>query len=343
MIPVKDGEPVLKTVTTRTAIALIGAAVLAPTLRGFESIEKTADAPVVKTEMLVSTSWLQEHLADRDLVVLYIGQDQTRFDEGHVPGSRFVRLDELVEQRKDSLNELPPVADLQALFESLGVGDDSRVILMGDHGGVFAARAYFTLDYLGHDTRTALLDGGLEKWTAESRPLSRTSVHPAPATFTMRLQPDILISTSEMQELNMASPSGSAAPFVLLDARPVNEFEGVVNSEAVAKAGHISGAQSLYWKKLIRSEADPVLLDLAELKQRFRGAGFQQGQKVITYCRTGMQSSFTYFVAKYLGYAAAMYDGSVYEWVNAGNDLVVSPDRASMGSAHWWACQARRF
>ena len=335
MIPVKDGEPVLKTVTTRAAIALIGAAVLAPTLRGFESIEKTAEPPVVRTSMLVSTSWLQEHLADRDLVLLYIGQDQTRFDEGHVPGSRFVRLDELVEQRKDSLNELPPEADLQALFESLGVGDDSQVVLMGDHGGVFAARAYFTLDYLGHGDRAALLDGGLEKWTAEARPLSRNSVHPAPATFTLRLQPEILVSTSAMQKLNMASPGSGAASFVLLDARPANEFDGVVNSEAVAKAGHISGAQSLYWKKLIRSEANPTLLDPGELEQRFRSAGFQQGQKVITYCRTGMQSSFTYFVAKYMGYAAAMYDGSVYEWVSAENDLVVSPARASMGSAHW--------
>ena len=335
MIPVRDGEPVLKTVTTRAAIALIGAAVLAPTLRGFESIDKTAEPPAVKVEMLVTTSWLQEHLADHNLVVLYIGQDQARFDEGHVPGSRFVRLDELVEQHKDSLNELPPVADLQALFESLGVGDDSRVILMGDHGGVFAARAYFTLDYLGHGNRAALLDGGFEKWTLEARPLSRNSVHPAPATFTVRMQPDILISTSEMQKLNMASPSSGAAPFVLLDARPVNEFDGVVNSEAVAKAGHISGAQSLYWKKLIRSEAVPALLDPAELEQQFRSTGFQQGQKVITYCRTGMQSSFTYFVAKYLGYAAAMYDGSVYEWVNAGNDLVVSPARASVSSAHW--------
>src|SRR5215467_12881169 len=256
MMPAKDGDVVLKTVTTRAAIALIGAAVLAPALQGIESGDQTAESPTRKVEMLATTAWLQEHLADRDLVVLYVGQDRTRFDEGHVPGSRFVRLDELVEQRKDSLNELPPVADLQALFESLGVGDDSRVVLMGDHGGV-------------------------------------------------------------------------------LDARPVNEFDGVVNSEAVAKAGHISGSQSLYWKKLIRSEANPALLNPAALEQQFRRAGLQQGQKVITYCRTGMQSSFTYFVAKYLGHTAAMYDGSIYEWVSSGNDLVVSPARTRMSSAHW--------
>ena len=334
-MPAKDGDVVLKIVTTRAAIALIGAAVLAPALQGVESNDKTAESPAVKAEMLVSTTWLQEHSADRDLVVLYVGQDRTRFDGGHVPGSRFVRLDELVEQHKDSLNELPSVADLQALFESLGVGDDSRVVLMGEHGGVFAARAYFTLDYLGHGDHAALLDGGLERWAAEGRPLSRDNVHPAPARFTPQLQPDILISTAEVRRLITEPPNGGAAAYVLLDARPVNEFDGVVNSEAVAKAGHISGSHSLYWKKLIRSEANPALLNPPELEDQFRRAGLQQGQRVITYCRTGMQSSFTYFVAKYLGHAAAMYDGSIYEWVSSGSDLVVSPARTRMGSAQW--------
>lgn len=328
-MPVKDREGVLKTVSTKAAIALIGAAVLSPALQGVESNEATAESPAVRTEMLITASWLQQHLTDRDLVVLYVGQDQTRFDEGHVPGSRFVRLDELVEQHKDSLNELPPVGDLQALFESLGVGDNSQVVLMGDHGGVFAARAYFTLDYLGHGEHTALLDGGLEKWTAEARPLSRDHSHSAPASFTPRLQPDILVSTPEMEKLSRTSLDSDGSAYVLLDARPVGEFNGVVNSEGLAKAGHIPGSQSLYWKKLIRSDTNPALLDPAELKQRFARAGLQSGQKVITYCRTGMQSSFTYFVAKYLGYKAAMYDGSVYEWVNAGNDLVVSPRRTS--------------
>lgn len=328
MMPVKDGEVVLRIVAPRTAIALIGAVVLAPAVRGVQLNDNATDSRVVRTEMLVTTSWLQQHLADRNLVLLYVGQDRPQFDNGHIPGSRFVRLDELVEQRKDSLNEMPPVSDLQAVFESLGVGDESRVILMGDHGGVFAARGYFTLDDLGHGDRAALLDGGLEKWTREGRPISHDGGHPTPAKFTPRLHPDILISTSEMRKLSDASLSDDMPSYVLLDARPVSEFDGVVNSEAVSRAGHISGSHSLHWKKLIRSEADPALLDRAQLEEKFRQAGLQPGQKIITYCRTGMQSSFTYFVAKYLGYDAAMYDGSVYEWVRAGNDLVVSPARA---------------
>jgi thiosulfate/3-mercaptopyruvate sulfurtransferase len=324
-------EAMLKDVTNRAVLALIGAAVLSPAFQRTSAQERSR--PTVRSEMLVSTTWLEQHLNDRDLVVLYIGRDRVQFDSGHIPGSRFVPLEELVEQRKDSLNELPPLADLQATFESLGVGDQSRVVLAGDTGGVLAARAYFTLDYLGHGDQVALLDGGLETWIAESRRTSREEVHPARALLTPHVRPEILVSTARMRELSLGVNKGDP-DYVLLDARPVAEHTGIVNSEAVPKAGHIAGSQSLYWKKLIRSDSKPQLLDAEQLRQQFAHAGAGPGKSVVTYCRTGMQSSFTYFVAKYLGYRAAMYDGSVYEWVAAGNELVTSPSTEHASAAH---------
>jgi thiosulfate/3-mercaptopyruvate sulfurtransferase len=327
-----EEDPMLKDVTNKAALALIGAAVLGPAFQRICAQEQ--NRPAVRSEMLVSTSWLEQHLNDRDLVVLYVGHDRGQFDSGHIPGSRFVRLDELVEQHKDSLNELPPVEDLQAMFESLGVGDQSRVVLTGDTGGVLAARAYFTLDYLGHGDRTALLNGGLETWIAESRRTSKEETTAARAHFTPHLQPDILVSTAQMRELSLGANHGSP-DYVLLDARPLAEFTGIVSSEGVPKAGHIVGSESLYWKKLIRSETNSQLLDPEQLQQQFMRAGAGHGKSVVTYCRTGMQSSFTYFVAKYLGYRAAMYDGSVYEWVRAtGNELVKSPVPERTTTAH---------
>ena len=229
----------LKEVASKAAIAVLGAAVLSPALHRAHAQEQSW--PAVRSEMLVSTSWLAQHLNDRDLVVLYVGRDRTRFDQGHIPGSRFVPLDDLVEQHKNSLNELPPVSDLQATFESLGVGDESRVVLTGDAQGMLAARVYFTLDYLGHGDHAALLDGGQEKWIAESRAVSREESRPTHAHFTPHVQPEILINTARMLDLSRRAENGSA-DYALLDARPVAEYEGVVKSEAVPKAGHIAGA-----------------------------------------------------------------------------------------------------
>ena len=318
----------LRLTMAKTAAVLVGTTVLGQAVHSREPSEGAPSS--LRSEMLVSTAWLAQHLNDRDLVILYVGRDRSQFEVGHIPGSRFVLLDELVEQREGSLNELPSVADLQALFESLGVGDGSRVVLYGDRGGLLAARAYFTLDYLGHGDRSSLLDGGLEKWNAETRPSSHDEVHAIRARLTPRLHPELVISSSAMQRLSHAVTSDAAPAYVLLDARPVDEFDGTVNSEAVPKAGHIAGAHSLHWRKLIGSEAMPVLRDPRELETQFASAGAAPGQIVVTYCRTGIQSSFTYFVARYLGYQAAMYDGSVYEWVHAaGHDLMVSPKPSS--------------
>src|SRR5208337_4001412 len=118
-MPMPEKEPMLKDVANKAALALMGAAVVAPAFHGIRA--QTSSRPAVRSEMLVSTSWLEQHLNDRDLVVLYIGRNREQFDSRHIPGSRFVRLDKLVEQRTDSLNELPSASDLQGTFEGLGV------------------------------------------------------------------------------------------------------------------------------------------------------------------------------------------------------------------------------
>ena len=324
-------EEMISNLTTKAIFLVIGAAILTAVQisPGQEEHRST-----VRSEMLVSTAWLQNHLNDRDLIVLQVGPDRARFDSGHIPGSRFLRLDDLVEQHADSLNELPSADDLRETFEALGIGARSRVVLVDDLGGMLAARAYFTLDYLGHGDKAVLLSGGLTVWIAESRSLSKEQPTITRAQFVPHIHREILISTAQMRELSAAVSEGSQ-DYALLDARPIAEHTGMVNSESVSQAGHIAGSRSLYWKRLIGPEGNPQLLPAHDLLRQFRIAGAWPGKLVITYCRTGMQSSFTYFVAKYLGYRVAMYDGSVYEWVRtSGNRLVRSPPPNSAVTAH---------
>ena len=316
----------LRDMTSKVTLPMLGAAMLCPIAP--RMCGTVLCAMNVRSEMLVSTDWLEKHLHDGDLVVLDIGRDRARYNSAHIPGSRFLSLDELVEQHPNSLNELPPLAELEEIFTGLGVYDRSRIVLVDDAGGVLAARAYFTLDYLGHGDQTALLDGGVKTWLRESRPVSQDRPQVDRGPFHSRIRPEILISTAQMQHLSqIATENTRASDAVLLDARPMAEHTGLLYSDSIPQAGHIAGSESLYWKTLIRSDADPKLLDPEELQRRFENAGVLPEKFVVTYCRTGMQSSFTYFVAKYLGYRAAMYDGSVYEWVRtSGDPLVRSPE-----------------
>ncbi len=285
------------------------AVMLLVAMAGLRTGAQTASTPKLRPEMLVTTSWLAEHLQEPGLVVLCIGSTP-EFCKGHIPGARSIRLDEIAVTRNGIPNELPPVEKLQQVFSAVGMSNTSRVVLYGERFNLMAARAYFTLDYLGVADRVALLDGGLEKWTAEHRPLSTETPLVKAAVLKVSPRPAILVDTAALQKLEQ-NKSGTIA---LIDARPAKEFTGEQLSEDVTKAGHIPGAKSLYWMDMLVSRENPVLRPESELRRMYTDLNTKEDQPLITYCRTGMQSSFDYFVAKYLGYQPSMYDASFYEW-----------------------------
>lgn len=123
----------------------------------------------VRSNLLVSTDWLAKNNKNPKVALIHVGQARKIYDEGHIPGARFLPYTDLVTSRAGVVNELPPVEKLQQLFAQLGVSNDSQIVLYCDVQGLLSARTYFTLDYLGMGNNAALLDGGLEKWKAEKR------------------------------------------------------------------------------------------------------------------------------------------------------------------------------
>jgi thiosulfate/3-mercaptopyruvate sulfurtransferase len=273
--------------------------------------------PKLRSEMLVTTGWLAANLSEPDVIVLCINSTPEFYSKGHIPGARQIKLEDIAVTRDGILNELPPVEVLKQVFEAAGVSNSSRVVLYGERFNLLAARAYFTLDYLGVAARAAILDGGLEKWTTERRPLSTETPQAKTTTLVISPRPEILVDTNAMRELSQKKPG----TVTLVDARPAKEFSGEQLSEDVAKAGHIPGAKGLYWMDMLVSRQNPVLKPEAELRRMYSELNAKTTQPLITYCRTGMQSSFDYFVAKYLGYDPSMYDASFFEW--SKNDLPV--------------------
>ena len=235
-----------------------------------------------------------------------VGSSSARFQ----CGSRIVQLTEIVTTRDGIPNELAEVSALQRVFERAGISNESRIILYGEHAGMLAARAYLTLDYLGLADRAALLDGGLEKWRAEHRVESMSAPPVGVSHLETHSHPEILVSLAEMTEYSRSKKKEA----VLIDARPNDEYTGAKFSRDVSKAGHIPNSVGIYWQNLLLNNSIPELKSADELRELFRASGASAGKEVITYCRTGMQSSFSYFVAKYLGYKSRMYDGSFYEW-----------------------------
>ncbi len=262
------------------------------------------DRPKMNSEMVVSTKWVSENLQKPDVVILHVGRDRASYDVEHVPGARFLALSDIVVNSPDADNELPPVAQLERTFGGLGIGNKTRVILYGDQFGLFAARAYFTLDYLGAGNRAALMDGGLEKWKLESHKLSKEVPRITPANFTAKPNPKVLADFAKVHEVSQSLARPAYAETNLIDSRPDADFT----------SGHIPGAVSVFWHKNFEAAEDPSLRPPFELRKLYEGFGVTRDKPVITYCRSGVQASYTYFILKWLGYDVTMYDGSYQQW-----------------------------
>lgn len=274
---------------------LAALAVLATSLLGADSL-------------LVSPGWLSAHLTDPDVVVVHVDRTRTAYDQGHIAGSRFLPLASILVERTGVPNELPPVAALDSVLESVGVSDGSRVIITGDP--LAAARLFMTLDYLGHAGGAALLDGSTEGWIAAGFPAADATEATAAGSLTPRVNRDVVVDSHWIRS-HLGSPGT-----VFLDARPGADFRGTPGS--TPPSGHLPGARNIYWKHTLGG-VPPAVLPKQELEAMFRGAGIRPTDVVVTYCRSGMQAGFLYFVARYLGYDTRLYDGSMSEWLTLAN------------------------
>lgn len=275
------------------------------------AVTSLAQTKPAHPDMLVSTEWLAAHLKDPNLVILEFPKDKDDFAAGHIPGSRAIWGEQIYAERNGVQSELLPVEQLVKTFEALGVSNDSHVVIYTTDWPPMAPRVYFTLDYLGLGDHASLLDGGLDKWKAEKREISKTETQVKPGKITPHVRPEIVASFDEVS----AATKGDGTSVV--DARPPRRYQ----------AGHIPGALPLYWQQSVSMPEQNHYRSPEELEKAYAAAGVAKGKKVITYCEIGWQASHDYFTAKYLGYDVKMYDGSFNEWNDVKKAPVVKGDK----------------
>lgn len=123
--------------------------------------------------LLVNRSDVAARLKDPAVVVIHVEDRAGDYAAGHLPGARLVRYAQFaVDGPNDLGSELPPVETLRQVFQAVGVGAASEVVVYGSAIG--ATRAFFTLEYLGHPN-VRLLNGGLAAWRADGRPVETGS------------------------------------------------------------------------------------------------------------------------------------------------------------------------
>lgn len=194
---------------------------------------------------LISTDALAANLGDPNLVIVDcrhniadVEQGTNAYRAAHLPGAFFLHMDRDlsgVKTGKNGRHPLPDIATLAAALGRIGIDATKQVVAYDQNGGMWASRLWWTLLWLGHH-RVAVLDGGVDKWTAEQRPLS-ADLPTARATTFVPKPPRPTASAQEILE-HLGDDT-----LTVLDARAPERYRG--DMEPIDPvAGHIPGAIS---------------------------------------------------------------------------------------------------
>jgi thiosulfate/3-mercaptopyruvate sulfurtransferase len=278
-------------------------------------------APAQNAPVLVTTEWLAANLRAPGFVIFHIGDPRSRstYDAGHIPGAQFLNpfTDLSAPAVEGGLRlELPSAEHLDSVLEARGVSDESRVVLYtSDKYFTPASRAFFALEYAGLRGRVSLLDGGLEVWKAEGRPLTAEITSPTRASFTPRLQQQMVVD-ADFLKTRLDDPG-----LALIDARDTSFYKGADTHQG--RNGHIPGARNLPFNTVMLDNGK--FKDPAALGAMLVNAGAVSGKTVVTYCHIGQQASLVWFTARMAGFDAKIYDGSFQDWARRTDLPVISP------------------
>lgn len=282
--------------------------------------------PYAHPESLVSTEWLAAHLGDPNIRLLdgsftlpnVKPTAQEEYARRHIPGAVFFDIDAISDHANPLPHMLPRPDDFARMAGALGIGDATQVIVYDIAGFGSAPRVWWMMRVFGHDN-VAILNGGLPKWLAENRPVTRDVPQPQPARFTPRFDASRVRSKADVVA-NLASRQAQ-----VLDARSAARFAGTAAEPRPGlRAGHIPGSISVPYDRL-GDPATKMFLPAEAIAQRFAEAGVARDKPVVTSCGSGVTACALAFGLHLIGWGkAAVYDGSWSEWGLENNDTPVA-------------------
>ena len=275
---------------------------------------------------LITTDRLAERLEDENVRVVdirgyvkktdlgsgrqkaeYLGA-RDEYDAAHVPGAVYVDWTrDITDPDHPVPAQIAPPDRFARAMASVGIGDDTHVVVYDHAGGQFATRLWWALTFYGHDA-VSVLDGGWAKWTAEGRPTATEIPKPEqPAVFMPRPR-----SGWRRDAEDLLVGGGDA---LVLDARDEGQYTGAV-VRGQGRGGHVPGAAHLHADSLFDPQSGTFLSD-EELARSLREAGVSEDkdEPVVAYCNGGVAATVPLFALHRLGYRRlAVYDGSWNEW-----------------------------
>ncbi len=233
------------------------------------------------------------------------------YESGHIPGAGFADLNEdLAATKKPGTGRhpLPSVESAAAVFSRLGIDHRSTVVVYDGANGAMAARTWWMLRWLGHDS-VRLLNGGLAAWTERQYPLETGNASIVPRAFEPKPRNNLIVTTEEL-----VHAGAELAGRNLLDARDRARFRGDIEPIDTV-AGHIPGARNMPF--LDSLDGDGFWKSREQRRELWlRQLGTDPSTGSIAMCGSGVTACHLILSAVDAGFCEPrLYVGSWSEWI----------------------------
>jgi thiosulfate/3-mercaptopyruvate sulfurtransferase len=267
-------------------------------------------------DTLISTGDLARQLGDPRFVIVDCRHNLADVDAGerayldaHIPGARFMHVDRDLSGVKTGRNGRHPLPDAQVLAPKLGaagIDASKQVVAYDQNGGMWASRLWWLLRWLGHDA-VAVLDGGLDKWLAEGRPMSTL----APTPLASRFVPKPSQPVASADEILHHVDDGS---LLVVDARASERYRGDIEPMDPI-AGHIPRARNRPYTENLAVTG--IFKAATVLRSEFEALlGGRSPSTVVHQCGSGVTACHNVLAMVVAGMPGSrLYPGSWSEWV----------------------------
>ncbi|MBV8403908.1 MAG: sulfurtransferase [Gammaproteobacteria bacterium] len=271
---------------------------------------------------LIEPGELASHLNDPDWAIIDCRFDLARPDwgaqayaAGHIPHALHAHLDQDLSAPRtprSGRHPLPPAEALALTFGRLGIDESVQVIAYDQGPGIFAARLWWLLHWLGH-RQVAVLNGGLAAWERAGLPLSSAIEPRTPRRFRAEADPTRVVSDSEVAQL-VSSGALAGGRQLLIDARSVDRFAGE-NETLDPVAGHIPGARNHPYAHNL--DAQGRFLEGGQLREKWeKTLRAVPAQRLISMCGSGVTACHNLLALEAAGLPGGrLYAGSWSEWI----------------------------
>jgi thiosulfate/3-mercaptopyruvate sulfurtransferase len=261
---------------------------------------------------------LARHLDDANWVICDCRHDladynagRRAYSEAHIPGARFLHLDEDLSGPKTGRNGRHPLPHPQTFalrLGALGIDNGKQVVAYDASGGYYAARLWWMLRWIGHAS-AAVLDGGWDSWLRAGLPVTSDTPQVQATAYTARLR------ANQAVDAELIAAHLNDGKVSVVDARSPDRFRGE-NETLDPVAGHIPGALNRFFK--MNLEPEGRFKPAPVLRQEFESLlGEASASQVVHQCGSGVTACHNLFAMEHAGLSGSrLFPGSWSEWVS---------------------------